>query len=181
MFLQFLEALQAKLAFDPRIRIARPIARRDAIDGLTVAQFAVASVAEIFDHRRLPFDFIVVGLSLWRALCSTGGRGLGAPVDITPASHPIIIAELFGARFYIVVRRTQTGEPIERRECLHHRALFATAFRNGNAVVDDFGRRDLAILKAGLAERTLLELYQPEPFPAPRRIWPLRHLATFRL
>jgi hypothetical protein len=75
--------------------------------------------------------------------------------DVTARAHPICLAELLGAGLLIVMRRAQTGEPLERRKCLKSRALLPAALGNRDSVVDNFRSRDFPRLQAGFATRML--------------------------
>jgi hypothetical protein len=71
--------------------------------------------------------------------------------DVTAFMHEIL-AKLLGARFCIVVGRTQRSQLIESRKCLAT-ASFATVFRDWDAMVADFRRCNFANLQTGFAQR----------------------------
>jgi hypothetical protein len=81
--------------------------------------------------------------------------------DIAARTHPICLAELLGAGLLIVMRRAQTGEPLERRECLKSRELLPAVFGDRNSVVDNFRSRNFAGLETGFAARIRSEFQKP--------------------
>jgi hypothetical protein len=48
--------------------------------------------------------------------------------DVTAFSHPILLTELLGASFRVVVALTQGRQLVERWETFRHQALLSTAF-----------------------------------------------------
>jgi len=95
--------------------------------------------------------------------------------------HVVLLTELFGARFGVVVARTQRRKPIEGRERLGGRALFAAILRDRRTMVDRLCRNNFTDLKTRLAERVLLQLKSAHALPTLRGIRPNGHRFTFRL
>jgi hypothetical protein len=79
--------------------------------------------------------------------------GVVWPAKYIAAFAHVVLAELFGARFRIVMRRAQAGELIEGWERLQDQVLFPAAFRDWIAMVDHLGRNDLTSLQTSFAQR----------------------------